>query len=206
MPDWDLNNLRAAIDAAGVGLWSWNVETDAITMDPRAHALWGVDDQARVTFSDLSAKIHPRDLDRVRAGFAATRAIVGPYEMDFRILSGDDLRWISTRGQGNDADIRHNVMRGIFLDVTGRKQAEEAHELLAGEMSHRVKNLLLVASQLARITSHSAGHDRGDGARPDPAAGRAWAGRMSSFTREAGQQKANSALLGDLLTRPAAGL
>ncbi len=46
-------------------------------------------------------------------------------------------------------------MTGIFLDVTGRKQAEESHELLAGEMSHRVKNLLAVASGLTQITSRS---------------------------------------------------
>jgi two-component sensor histidine kinase len=46
-------------------------------------------------------------------------------------------------------------MTGIFLDVTGRKQAEEGHELLAGEMSHRVKNLLAVASGLTQITSRS---------------------------------------------------
>lgn len=47
-------------------------------------------------------------------------------------------------------------MFGIFLDVTGRKQAEEGHELLAGEMSHRVKNLLAIASGLTEITSLSA--------------------------------------------------
>lgn len=46
-------------------------------------------------------------------------------------------------------------MFGVFLDVTGRKQAEEGHELLAGEMSHRVKNLLAVASGLTNITSRS---------------------------------------------------
>jgi two-component sensor histidine kinase len=46
-------------------------------------------------------------------------------------------------------------MRGIFLNVTGRKQAEEGHELLAGEMSHRVKNLLAIASALTGITSRS---------------------------------------------------
>ncbi len=46
-------------------------------------------------------------------------------------------------------------MFGIFLDVTGRKQAEEANELLAGEMSHRVKNVLAVASGLTAITSRS---------------------------------------------------
>ena len=47
-------------------------------------------------------------------------------------------------------------MFGIFLDVSGRKQAEEGHELLAGEMSHRVKNLLAIASGLTEITSRSA--------------------------------------------------
>src|SRR6478735_1644089 len=46
-------------------------------------------------------------------------------------------------------------MSGIFLDVTGRKQAEEGHELLAGEMSHRVKNLLAIASGLTTLTSRS---------------------------------------------------
>jgi hypothetical protein len=47
-------------------------------------------------------------------------------------------------------------MFGIFIDVTGRKQAEEGNELLAGEMSHRVKNLLAIASGLTAITSRSA--------------------------------------------------
>jgi hypothetical protein len=28
--EWDPQHLRAAIDAAGVGLWWWNVETDEI--------------------------------------------------------------------------------------------------------------------------------------------------------------------------------
>ena len=47
-------------------------------------------------------------------------------------------------------------MSGVFLDVTGRKQAEESHELLAGEMSHRVKNLLAIAAGLTNLASRSA--------------------------------------------------
>lgn len=90
------------------------------------------------------------------SAFAATRAVVGAYEIDFRILSGSDIRWISARGQGDDADIADRVMFGIFLDVTQRKQAEESNELLAGEMSHRVKNLLTIATALTQITSRSA--------------------------------------------------
>lgn len=58
-------------------------------------------------------------------------------------------------GQGDDEGIVGAVMFGIFLDATGRKQAEESQELLAGEMSHRVKNLLAIATALTAITSRS---------------------------------------------------
>ena len=157
MPVWHEKHLRAATRAAGVALWAWNVDTDAITMDERAYELWEVSKgETKITFEILSKNIHPADLERVRSAFAATRAVVGSYEIDFRILSGSDIRWISARGQGDDADIADRIMFGIFLDVTQRKQAEEANELLAGEMSHRVKNLLTIASALTQITSRSA--------------------------------------------------
>lgn len=154
-PDWGARDLRRAIRAAGVALWSWNVDTDVLIMDPQGYGLWDVSREGKLTFEHLSAKIHPADRDRVRAAFSATRAVVGPYEIDFRILVGPDVRWISARGQGNDEGIDKRSMTGIFLDVTGRKAAEESHELLAGEMSHRVKNLLAIAAGLTQITSRS---------------------------------------------------
>ena len=138
-----------------MALWSWNVDTDVFVMDQQGYRLWAVSDDIVLTFEHLSEKIHPADRDRVRSAFSATRAVVGPYEIDFRILVGPDVRWISARGQGNDEGIVGRSMTGIFLDVTGRKQAEEGHELLAGEMSHRVKNLLAIAAGLTQMTSRS---------------------------------------------------
>jgi two-component sensor histidine kinase len=155
-PEWAYDELKRAIDAAGVALWTWNVDTDQLVMDRRGFDLWNVPQGRAVTFEELSEKIHPADRDRVRAAFAATRALVGPYEIDFRTLLGPEVRWISARGQGDDVGIRKGTMTGIFLDITGRKQAEEGHELMAGEMSHRVKNLLAIASGLTRLTSRSA--------------------------------------------------
>lgn len=154
-PQWGEEHLRYALEAAGVALFSWNVDTDNLEMDQRAFELWGVPHGVNVRFDDLSAHIHPADRDRVRAAFAATRGIQGPYEIDFRILVGTLVRWISARGRGSDAGIVGRIMYGIFIDVTGRKQAEEGHELLAGEISHRVKNLLAIASALTTITSRS---------------------------------------------------
>lgn len=155
-PEWGHDELQRAIDAAGVALWAWNVDTDQLVMDRKGFDLWDVPQGRAVTFEQLSEKIHPADRDRVRAAFTATRALVGPYEIDFRTLLGSEVRWISARGQGDDAGIRQRKMTGIFLDITGRKQAEEGHELLAGEMSHRVKNLLAIASSLTKLTSRSA--------------------------------------------------
>ena len=52
----------------------------------------GVPNSGTITFEALSACIHPEDLDRVRAAFAATRDMRGAYETDFRILHGSEVR------------------------------------------------------------------------------------------------------------------
>jgi two-component sensor histidine kinase len=143
--------------------------------------------------------IRAQTRDRVRAAFTATRAIIGAFEIDFRIMIGNELKWISARGQGDDAGIVQRIMFGIFIDVTGRKQAEEGRELLAGEMSHRVKNLLAIASGLTAITSRSTS-TTGDMARELTLRLTAL-GRAHDLVRPVpGQTEAGSALLGDLLT------
>ena len=196
-PMWGEKHLRLAIDAAGVALWSWNVDNDKLTMDEHGYEMWGVPLSPFVTFEDLSSHIHPADRDRVRAAFSATRAVSGPYEIDFRIMIGSELRWVSARGQGDDADIVGRVMFGIFLDVTGRKQAEEGNELLAGEMSHRVKNLLAIASGLTAITSRSAA-TTADMARELTHRLTAL-GRAHDLVRPLPGHEGKAALLGDLL-------
>ena len=153
---WWSDYLPRAVEAARVAIWAWQVETDKLAMDERAFELWGMEPADEVTFEQLSERIHPVDRNRVRAAFNATRAIAGPYEIDFRIQLGQEVRWIASRGNGTDDDNTGRVMCGTFLDVTGRKQAEEGSELLAGEMSHRVKNLLAIATGLTQITARSA--------------------------------------------------
>ena len=37
---WEPKNLVRAIEAAGVTLWSWDVNTDALAMDDNAYDLW----------------------------------------------------------------------------------------------------------------------------------------------------------------------
>lgn len=198
---WDEAHLRQAVLAAGVALWSWNVDTDRITMDDQGYKLWDVEPNKDLVFEDLSMRIHPADRDRVRAAFNATRAIVGPYETDFRICAKDhpdEVSWVSARGQGNDANIENRVMFGVFLDVTIRKQAEEGNELLAGEMSHRVKNLLTIAASLSNITSQST-TNVADMSRELTQRLHAL-GRAHDLVRPLPGTQGEAALLGDLIT------
>ncbi len=38
--EWNAKYLRLAVTAAGVALWSWNVDTDRFTMDEHGYKLW----------------------------------------------------------------------------------------------------------------------------------------------------------------------
>ena len=197
-PLGQIDNLRRAIHAAGVALWSWNVTDDQFAMDEPGFRLWGLPHSREVKFEDLSAHIHPADRDRVRDAFTATRGIVGAYEIDFRILVGEEIRWISARGLGDDSALHKGQMFGIFLDVTGRKQAEEGNELLAGEMSHRVKNLLAIAAGLTNISSKSTTTAK---ELAEMLTGRLTAlGRAHDLVRPIPGHQGHAALLGDLLS------
>ena len=154
-PPWSAERLRRATEAAGVALWSWVVDTDEITIDEHAFDLWGMAGSDAVSFADLFSRIHYDDRGRVSASFLAVRQLPGPYEIDFRIMVEDEVRWIACRGHGDDTGASDRTMFGVFIDCTARKNAEEASELLAGEMSHRVKNLLAIAAGLTAITSRS---------------------------------------------------
>lgn len=196
--EWGYKQLRAAVDAAGVALWSWNLDTNHFAMDPHGYALWDVPLHQQLTFERLSEKIHPADRDRVREAFLATRSVEGAYEIDFRTLLNGDVRWISARGHGGDIGIVDHVMTGIFIDISGRKNAEEGHELLAGEMSHRVKNLLAIAAALTKITSRSSSSTED---MSKQLTNRLIAlGRAHDLVRPLPGNQGTAALLGDLFT------
>ena len=191
-------NLRRAIHAAGVALWSWKVDEDQFAMDAMAFELWGIPYSHHVKFEELSEHIHPADRDRVRDAFMATRGIVGSYEIDFRIMVEEEIRWVSARGLGDDSALHEGQMFGIFLDVTGRKQAEEGHELLAGEMSHRVKNLLAIAAGLTTLSARSTATAA---ELAELLTGRLSAlGRAHDLVRPIPGHQGQTALLGDLMS------
>lgn len=196
--DWLPEHLRFAVNAACVALWCWDVDTDRLNMDEYGFKLWGLPWKQAVSFDELSAHIHPADRDRVRAAFQATRSVSGLYETDFRIMLGKEIRWVSARGKGADEGLQDRSSFGVFIDVTQRKQVEEANELLAGEMSHRVLNLLAIAMALTTMTGRTAASVADMTAQ---LVQRLTAlGRAHSLVRPLPGNEGTAALLGDLIS------
>jgi PAS domain S-box-containing protein len=77
---------------------------------------------------DFYRYVHPEDKQRVSDAVAYAMQNRAPFFQEFRIVRPDkSTRWIASRGKfeyGRDGDARR--MLGVAVDITERKQAEEA--------------------------------------------------------------------------------
>ncbi len=153
---WDAERLRLAADAAGIALWSWNIDTDALELDQRSHTLCGLSSVGSTTLNALSSIIHLADLDRFRTSLTKTIETPGRYEIDFRVVHPEGIRWISARGEGQGKGMVGRTMFAVFLDVTMRKDSEQTRDLIFEEMGHRIKNIFSITSALTAIAARSA--------------------------------------------------
>jgi two-component sensor histidine kinase len=153
---WDAERLRLAADAAGIALWSWNIDTDALELDQRSHDLCRLSSGGSKTLNALSGIIHGADLERFRTSLTKTIEIPGRYEIDFRVVHPEGIRWISARGEGKGKGMVGRTMFAVFLDVTMRKESEQTRDLIFEEMGHRIKNIFSITSALTAIAARSA--------------------------------------------------
>jgi PAS domain S-box-containing protein len=124
--------LDAVIQATGIGLWEWHLDTGAMHVDERwaaiigreASALSGADTEAWKTL------VHPDDLVACRSEYERYLAGEVPaYAVDMRMRHANGhWVWVHTRGGiiRRDGDGRPLLMVGTHQDVTDRRIAEEA--------------------------------------------------------------------------------
>ncbi len=121
--------LRFAQQVASIGTFDWNLETGVNTFTPELEAIYGFPHGGfpgtQAAWDEL---VHPDDaalvLERVTKSFETGT----PAEAEWRItLRNGTVRWIFGRWQvfKNAAD-KPLRMRGVNMDVTDRKNVEEA--------------------------------------------------------------------------------
>jgi two-component system, cell cycle sensor histidine kinase and response regulator CckA len=161
--------LEMAQRAAGAGVWDWDVSTGDLEWSPELFRLFGLDSaKAGASFAAWEAALHPEDVGNARARIEYALREHTLLDSEYRVVHPDGaVRWISALGQGSyDAHGQPVRMAGICVDITARKQAEQAlleaeraraalAQTLTSEIAHRTKNNLAIVAGLLQLQLES---------------------------------------------------
>ncbi|MFO1172177.1 MAG: PAS domain S-box protein [Hyphomicrobiaceae bacterium] len=123
--------LRLALEAAGLGMWSWNLTSQTGSVTPLTARMFGLpEDDLTPDAETYRRLIHPDDVERIGTRLIETATGPAGYDEEYRIVRTDgEVRWLHSRGRriaipGEGAD-RFNLV-GISRDITDKKRAEDA--------------------------------------------------------------------------------
>jgi len=145
--------MTLAAEAAGFGVWIWNIETNRVWGSERAIRLFEFPPNAGVSFDQVIQRVHPDDRERVAATRDRAIQTQGNYATEYRILLADgSQRWIASRGRYYlSADGKPARMIGAVVDITDRKQVEQDLVQKRNELAHlsRVATVSELSGSLA---------------------------------------------------------
>jgi PAS domain S-box-containing protein len=150
--------LKEGMVAARMVVWDWDLQAGRVTFSGNALTVFGGD---RSNMADVWKSIHPDDLPELTRVRNAAITACGDYECIVRFVRPADgsNRWLQIQGKVLcDKDSVAYAIHGLAIDVTARKQAEEAlkdadrrkDEFLA-MLAHELRNPLAPISSAAQL-------------------------------------------------------
>jgi PAS domain S-box-containing protein len=135
--------LNVALDAANMGTWNYDLETNKVQWSTNLELLHGLEPGSfGGTFENFLADIHPDDRQKVIEAVTSNVSIGSQHEIEYRIIRPDQsMRWVQGKGQViSDRKGKTIRLTGVCMDVTHRKLAEqEREELLLREQNARIE-------------------------------------------------------------------
>ena len=161
--------LRAALDAARMGTWSWTAADDRVVWDRTMREIYHLKPDQRVaTYADFLVHVHPEDREYVAATVGRAMERGTRLDFEFRIVLADGrVRWIANRGRVRLGPGGKVIgLTGITSDVTDRRatdqqlrQAQRMESIgrLAGGVAHEANNQMsVIIGATEFIRRHSA--------------------------------------------------
>ncbi len=146
--------FRAIADAMPQMVWSTGRDGLADYYNQRWYEFTGAQPGAH-DGSMWVGTLHPDDRDRAAEVWNAAVASGALYEIEYRLRhNSGEYRWVLARALPV-RDAKGDIERwfGTCTDIEDIKRSEEARNLLAHELSHRIKNVFAVISGLVSLTS-----------------------------------------------------
>jgi len=123
--------LEEAQQLAHLGSYDWDIRTDTNVWSEELYRIYGAQPgDFQPSYDEFLARIHPDDREKVMAVHQRAFETLEPYQMEERIVRPDgSVRILATTGEVVvDDDGNPMRMRGICLDVTDRRLAEQQRE------------------------------------------------------------------------------
>jgi PAS domain S-box-containing protein len=129
---WTLEH--AALAAADLGAWDWQIATNKVSWSQGVYRLFGVEPGMFAgTVEAYTELIHPDDRELMSTAIGA--ALAGPSDdwmAEHRVAGLEPERWLSCRGRVfRDDQGRPLRMAGVVQDATPRHRAERQHRELS---------------------------------------------------------------------------
>jgi two-component sensor histidine kinase len=114
--------LALATEAAGTGIWDWNVETGQFYYSPIARDIYGFTADEQITFEKLKERTHPKDYLKIEPilGRALDPFQRGRESYRYRITRADsrEERWLLAHGSAAFVHNRPIRYTGTLQDIT----------------------------------------------------------------------------------------
>jgi PAS domain S-box-containing protein len=149
--------LETVLQASSLGAWQWFPKTGRNEYNARWAEMLGYEPgEVAYTHVEWEDRLHPDEKERVEEAVARNlRGETDEFREEHR-LRHKDGHWIWVLDSGRvverDADGNPEVMTGIHLDITKRREAEERMRVVSREVDHRAKNLLAVVRAIVSMT------------------------------------------------------
>ena len=133
------HRLRLALEAGGMGLWEWNLETDQVLRSPSLQVIHRCANESfRGSLDAHLEDIHEEDREGVREAIRATRQTGKEYRAEHRLVWPDgSIHWVEDRGNpvyGNGGELLAIIAVSIVIDQ--RRQLEEELQERLSQLAH----------------------------------------------------------------------
>lgn len=140
--------LRVALEAARLGMWYWELDTDILTWTNQCKALFGLSADATMSYPIFLNSLHPDDRQRTNEAVERSIKLQQDYDIEYRTIWPDGtLHWLAAKGNCvYDAMGQPIRMLGVVLDITERKRTEE-------ELQQTTQDLISLNQELTEATA-----------------------------------------------------
>ena len=128
-----------AIEAAEMGVWTYDPATDTLLWDERCKNLYGLTADDQVSMDFMFSRCHPDDRELLESKVRAALTADTGFQIEHRLHAvGDGERWVFSNGRSLFEEGRCVRFTGVMQDISERKQATQALQQLNEILGERV--------------------------------------------------------------------